>query len=142
MAGERILIVDDDADFVEAVRLPLEAHHYRVFQAASGREALERVGAIKPHLIILDVVMESDIAGFEIAYQLRHPTADAAYEANCEVPILILTALGETKQVGFSPDTFLPADVYLEKPVRPEVLLGKIAALLRAGGSRYRSVDS
>jgi CheY-like chemotaxis protein len=141
MAGERILVVDDDPDFVEAMRLVLEMQDYQVFQAASGREALEKIGATKPDLILLDIMMESETAGFEAAYQLRNPAADAPYAALCAVPILMLTALGQAKQVSFSPGTFLPVDEYLEKPVRPELLLAKIAALLQAGGSRYESVD-
>lgn len=135
MAGERILMVDDDPDFVEGMRLLLEAHGYRIFQVTSGREALEKIDQIKPELIILDIMMESEIAGFEMAYHLRNPAAGAPYAAFFDVPILMLTGMGERKQMSFAPQTnvaFLPVDAYLEKPVDPDRLLNEIAALLQA----------
>lgn len=135
MAAERIFIVEDDPDMVEALRLPLEAQGYRVFQAGSAREALKRIGEVEPDLIILDVMMESDTAGFQMAYQLRNPAPDAPYAPYFRVPILMLTAIGSAKRMKFSPETdgaFLPVDTYLEKPVRPEMLLERVAALLKA----------
>lgn len=133
MAGEKILIVDDDPDMVEALRLPLEAQGYVVSQAASGKEGLEKVPEVAPDLIILDVMMESDTAGFQAAYQLRNPGPDAPYAPYAKVPILMLTAIGSEKKMKFSPETdgaFLPVDSYVEKPVRPEVLLEKVKSLL------------
>ena len=135
MAGERILIVDDDPDFSDALRLLLEAHGYETFRAESGKDALEKLDRIKPDLIILDVVMESDIAGFEMAYHLRNPAPHASYAAYFDVPILVLTGIGERRKISFAPQTnvaFLPVDAYLEKPVQPELLLEKTAALLHA----------
>jgi DNA-binding response OmpR family regulator len=137
MAAERVFIVEDDVDMVEALRLPLEAHGYRVFQAGSAREALGRVGEVNPDLIILDVMMESDTAGFQMAYQLRNPAPDAPYARYSKVPILMLTAIGSVKRMKFSPETdgdFLPVDAYLEKPILPEMLLERVAALLKKGG--------
>ncbi len=136
MAAERIFIVEDDVDMVEALRLPLEAHGYRVSQAGSAREAMGRIGEVNPDLIILDVMMESDTAGFQMAYQLRNPASDASYARYSKVPILMLTAIGSVKRMKFSPETdgdFLPVDAYLEKPIRPETLLERVAALLKKG---------
>lgn len=133
MAGEKIFIVDDDPDMVEALRLPLEAKGYQVSQAGSGKEALERIKEVDPDLVILDVMMESDTAGFQTAYQLRNPAADAAYAGYSRTPIVMLTAIGTEKNMTFSPETdgaFLPVDAYLEKPVRPEALLERVASLL------------
>ena len=133
MAGERILIVDDDPDMVEALRLPLEAKGYEVAQASSGKESLEMINEVKPDLMILDVMMESDTAGFQTAYQLRSKDPASPYAAFSKMPILMLTAIGTEKKMSFSPDTdeaFLPVDAFLEKPVRPEVLLSRVAELL------------
>jgi len=133
MAGETIFIVDDDADMVEALRLPLEAKGYSTAQANSGKEALERIAEVKPDLVILDVMMETDTAGFQTAYQLRNPAAGAGHAGFEKTPILMLTAIGAEKKMSFSPDAdgdFLPVDAYLEKPVRPEVLLERVASLL------------
>lgn len=134
MAKKRILIVDDDPDMVEALRLPLEARGYAVSQASSGKESLEIIGQVKPDLIILDVMMESDTAGFQTAYQLRSKDPKSPYAAFSSVPILMLTAIGVEKKMAFSPDTdqaFLPVDAFLEKPVRPEALLSRVAQLLQ-----------
>ena len=133
MAGETIFIVDDDPDMVEALRLPLEAKGYNTAHAGSAREALERIKEVDPDLVILDVMMESDTAGFQAAYQLRNPAAGAAYAGYEKTPILMLTAIGAEKKMTFSPEAdgdFLPVDAYLEKPVRPEVLLERVASLL------------
>lgn len=134
MAKKRILIVDDDPDMVEALRLPLEARGYVVSQASSGKESLEIIGEVKPDLIILDVMMESDTAGFQTAYQLRSKDAKSPYAAFSSVPILMLTAIGVEKKMKFSLDAdqaFLPVDAFLEKPVRPEELLSRVAQLLK-----------
>lgn len=134
MDSPTILVVDDDPDMIEALRLPLEARGYVVFQANSGRSALEQVKKVKPDLIILDVMMESDTAGFQTAYVLRNPDSQSPYAAFAKIPIVMLTAIATEKRMTFSPETdhgFLPVDVFLEKPVRPEALLEHVAALLR-----------
>ena len=136
MAGEKIFIVDDDPDMVEALRLPLEAKGYQTAHAGSGKEALERIAEVDPDLMILDVMMESDTAGFQTAYQLRHPASGVSYASYAKMPILMLTAIGSEKGMKFSPETdgdFLPVDAYLEKPVRPDVLLERVAYLLGGG---------
>ena len=138
MSGERIFIVDDDPDMVEALRLPLEAGGYEVSRAGSGREALERIAEVDPDLIILDVMMESDTAGFHIAYQLRSRSPSAPYAAFSSVPILMLTAIGAEKGMAFSPETdgdFLPVEAFVEKPVRPEALLAHVRELLKGKGA-------
>ena len=136
MAGEKIFIVDDDADMIEALRLPLEARGYVVAEAHSGPEALQKIGEVKPDLIILDVMMESDTAGFQTVYQLRDASAGSPYAEFARVPVLMLTAIAAEKKMTFSPETdgdFLPVDAYLDKPVRPEVLLEHVRGLLQAG---------
>ena len=134
MSQQRILIVDDDPDMREALRLPLEAQGYDVFDVSSGKGALEYIAEVKPDLMILDVMMESDTAGFQTAYQIRNPPVGSRYSGFEKLPILILTAIGEEKKMAFSPDSdgaFLPVDAFLEKPVRPELLLQKVAQLLK-----------
>lgn len=133
MAAKTILLVDDDPDFVEATRVVLEGSGYRMVQVASGREALARMGALRPDLIILDVVMESETAGFEMAYRLRNPPPGASYASCSDVSILVLTGLAGTRQMSFDPSTnvgFLPIDAYLEKPVPPDLLLARVQQLL------------
>jgi len=133
MAKAKILIVDDDPDIVEAMRLPLEANDYEVVTAANGGEGLQRVKEEEPELIILDVMMESDTAGFQFSYQLRNPDPKSEYAQYAKIPILMLTGIGIRRGMSFSPEAdrdFLPVDDYVEKPVQPSVLLKRIEELL------------
>ena len=66
MANQKILIIDDDPDIVEAMRMPLEANAYNVLTASNGEEGLQRVKAEIPDLVILDVMMETDTEGFNV----------------------------------------------------------------------------
>ncbi|HDQ72866.1 MAG TPA: response regulator transcription factor [Chloroflexi bacterium] len=128
----KILLIEDDPDMALAVRMPLEARDYEVFTASSGEEGLRQVREIDPDLIILDVMMETATAGFQVSLQLRDPSADAAYAAYRHVPILMLTAIHTTTSLRFGPDeVYLPVDDFVEKPIDPDVLLEKVQALIQ-----------
>lgn len=131
MANEKILIVDDDPDLVEVMRLTLEAYDYQVFSAASGAEGLEQVKKIEPDLIILDVMMDYTTEGFQISLELRSPDPDSEYAAYRQTPILMLTAIHSTTPLRFTPDEdYLPVDDFVEKPLEPAVLVEKVEQLL------------
>jgi CheY-like chemotaxis protein len=135
MAKERILIVDDDPDIVEAMRLILEAREYEVISAGSSAEGLSTLKATNPDLIILDVMMETDTEGFHFAYTLRNAEPGSEYDAFKTTPILMLTAISQRTGMQFDPDSdedFLPVDDYVEKPIKPEDLLSKIQKLIAA----------
>lgn len=126
-----ILIVDDDPDMVEALRMPLEAHGYSVAHAASGRVALNMIPELRPDLIILDVMMETTTEGFQVSLALRSPDPRSPYAAYRDIPILMLTSIHATTPLRFSPDQdYLPVDVFIDKPVDPDKLIAKIAELL------------
>jgi two-component system alkaline phosphatase synthesis response regulator PhoP len=127
----KILVIEDDADMVMAVRMPLEANGYEVFEAATGEEGLQKVKKVEPDLIILDVMMETTTAGFQVSLQLRSPDADSEYAAYREIPILMLTAIHTTTSLRFGPDeAYLPVDDFVDKPIDPDVLLEKVRALV------------
>lgn len=127
----KILIVEDDPDMVMALRMPLEANGYSVFVASSGQEGLEKVKEIEPDLIILDVMMETTTAGFQVSLQLRSPDPKSEYAPYRHIPILILTAIHTTTSLRFGPDeAYLPVDDFVDKPVDPEALLSKVRALV------------
>jgi CheY-like chemotaxis protein len=127
----KILVIEDDADMVVAIRMPLEANGYEVFEAATGEEGLQRVKEVEPDLIILDVMMETTTAGFQVSLQLRSPDADSEYVAYREIPILMLTAIHTTTSLRFGPDeAYLPVDDFVDKPIDPDVLLEKVRALV------------
>ncbi|MFV1976919.1 MAG: response regulator transcription factor [Candidatus Scalindua sp.] len=133
MANKKILIIDDDPDIVEAMRMPLEANAYNVITANSGNVGLQRAKDEIPDLIILDVMMETDTEGFHVAYTLRSEEPDTEYKNCRNIPILMITAISQKKGMHFSlekDDTFLPVDGFIEKPIQPKDLLEQVAELL------------
>ncbi len=120
---KKIMIIDDDIDLVEAMRITLESGGYDVIDAQDGQKGLEIVKKEKPDLLILDVMMGTLDEGFHVAYQIRN---DAEIK---DIPILMITAVGA--QTGFEFDMqrdedFLPVNEFIEKPVNPKVLLDTV----------------
>ncbi len=131
MANGKILIIDDDDDLVYAMRLPLQAAGFNVSRAASGDEGLKCVKDIKPDLIILDVMMDTTTAGFQVSLALRNKDPHSEYAAYREIPILMLTAIHSTTPLRFGPDRdFLPVDAFVEKPIEPNTLVARVKELL------------
>jgi two-component system alkaline phosphatase synthesis response regulator PhoP len=127
MANEKILIIDDDDDIVYTMRLPLEAAGYQVFRAASSEEGLQKVKEVNPNLILLDVMMDSTTAGFQVSLTLRSSDPASEYAAYRNIPILMITAIHTTTPLRFAPDKdYLPVDAFLEKPIDPKVLLDQV----------------
>jgi CheY-like chemotaxis protein len=121
LAGKRVLLVDDEQEFVEVVRVLLESNGYEVTAGHSGKEGKELAAREKPDVVILDVMMETDTAGFETARWLREQSDTK------EIPIIMLTAVNQKFPFGFGPDDiWLPVDVFVEKPVSPERLLAEV----------------
>ncbi len=130
MTNKKILIIDDDPDIIEAMRMPLEANSYYVITASNGKEGLQRAKEEIPDLIILDVMMETDTEGFHVAYALRSEESDSVYKNCREIPILMITAISQKTGISFSPEkdeAFLPVDDFIEKPIQPKDLLKKVA---------------
>lgn len=126
-----ILIIDDDPDMAEALRMPLEANGYAVAHAGSGRVGLNMVQELTPDLIILDVMMETTTEGFQVSLALRSPDADSLYAAYSHIPILMLTSIHSTTPLRFGPDqNYLPVDAFIDKPIDPDELLAKVGDLL------------
>lgn len=126
----KILVVDDDIDIRESMKLILEGQKYQVDTAANAEEALAALGASVPDLILLDVMMTTDTEGFDFSYKLR----DTPEYQN--IPILFLTGfLDKVRNEG--PDQFQHilgeqwhAKALLEKPVPPETLVEKVREAL------------
>ncbi|MEW6364100.1 MAG: response regulator [Acidobacteriota bacterium] len=127
MADEKILIIDDDDDVVLAMRLPLEAEGYRVSRAGSSEEGLQKIREVNPDLIILDVMMDTTTAGFQMSLELRSPDPNSEWAAYRNIPILMVTAIHTTTPLRFTPDQdYLPVDAFIEKPISPDVLLARV----------------
>lgn len=124
-----ILIVEDDADIVEAMKIILEGDRYKVEWAMDSNEAWQHMQEQRPSLIILDVMMRTPDEGFQLAYQLKN---DPQYAT---IPILMVTSVSQKTGFRFSPDSdgdFLPVDGFIEKPVQPQELLDNVKQLLQA----------
>lgn len=117
----KVLLVDDDADFVQMNRLVLEKEGFEVLTAYNPQECLEKAKAGKPDVIVLDVMMTTPTDGFHLSYTLRN-TPETRH-----VPILMVTSVNQTVPYKFEPDqNWLPVDKFLEKPVAPEVLIEEV----------------
>lgn len=136
MTQKHILLIDDDPDQRLTVRLPLEAEGYIIHEAANFEEGLAALKKVKPDLIILDVMMDTTTAGFQLALSMHSPDPDSEYNEFSQVPIIMLTAIHSTTSLRFTPDEFyLPVQDFLEKPVDPKVLLAAVRKHLKDGNS-------
>ncbi|MBE0711321.1 MAG: response regulator [Candidatus Aminicenantes bacterium] len=127
-ASGKILLVDDDPDFLEMHKAVLQNHGYDVLTATSGQEGLERVRAEIPDLIILDLMMEKHDAGFSFSKTVK---TDPLFR---KIPILMVTSVAEATGFRFSLEEdgyWMKTDDFLDKPVRPAVLLERVDKLLR-----------
>lgn len=123
-----VLLVDDDADFVEMNRALLEEKGYSVHVAFNGKQCLEEVAARRPDLIILDMVMESTSDGFDVSRELR------TSEITRGIPLVMITSVNDSIPFRLEPDhTWLPVDALLEKPVDPMLLLAVVDKALKGG---------
>lgn len=131
----RILVVDDDPDIVEAIKLVLAANSFQVSTSYSAEDGIAKARAEKPDLILLDVMMPDGTEGFEFVWELR---ADADPGVK-KTPIVLLTSIHQTTELRFYPnqsDTtyrpgeYLPVQGFLDKPVQPASLVTKINQVL------------
>ncbi len=123
----KILIVDDDEDFLAAMQIMLEAHGFEVDTATTPEEGITKAVSAEPNLVVLDVMMPTGLEGLEVARAIRE-------EHNLrELPIVILTNVHNVREVPyrFAPDEdYLPVDVFLDKPVEAETLANIIKEIL------------
>ncbi len=124
---QRILLVDDDVDFIDLNKAVLENHGFEVVVAFSAREGLEKVKFEQPQLIVLDLMMEKHDSGFGFAKALK---SDPLYR---NIPILLLTAVAGETGYDFSQELdgyWMKTDDYASKPLLPEELVKRITGLL------------
>jgi CheY-like chemotaxis protein len=121
----KILIVDDDPDFVETTRIVLEGAGHETVSAASGDESLRVVRAEKPDLIVLDVIMSSILDGLNVSQQLQN---DPELK---DIPIIMVTSIANTDYAALFPtDEYVHINTFLTKPVLPDRLLREVSRLL------------
>ena len=124
MSSQRIMIIDDDPDFVEVTKVLFETRQYEVITALDPEEGYAKLEQEMPDALILDVMMGKGADGFIVARKIRK---DSRFD---KMPILMMTSMRE--QTGFDfpgeriHSKFLPVDEYIEKGVEPQVLLDKV----------------
>lgn len=125
----RVLLVDDDPDFIQANSIILDASGFEVLTASNGAEGLKKVEEEKPDVVVLDVMMENTDEGFAVARKIRR-------KLHSNVPIIMLTSVSQATGYSFKPEEhpdFFPVDQFLTKPVAPNVLVQKIKDALVKG---------
>lgn len=130
MAGERILIIDDEMNIVELLKYNLEANGYKVIYALTGKEGLTYSLQNKPDLILLDIMLP-EVDGFDICKEIKR-NKDTE-----NIPIIMLTAKSEEfdKILGLE----LGADDYITKPFSVRELLARIKVVLRRNHKEDKS---
>jgi len=135
----KVLIIEDDPDTAEAMRITLEAQEHHVVMASDPTQGLETARKEKPDVIILDVMFgkKEESKGFDYAVKMRQDKTVAP------IPILMITAVNiRHPGFNFSPDTdeeFLPVDDFIEKPAQPKELVQKVQNLLNMKTSTWKN---
>ncbi|NTV80085.1 MAG: response regulator [Candidatus Aminicenantes bacterium] len=126
--GKRILIVDDDVDFLEMHSTVLKNRGYEVTTAQSAKECLEKLDTDGPDLVVLDVMMEKFDAGFEVTKKIK--------KRSPRLPVILLTSIGPQTGLDFSSNAdvleITGADILLDKPVSPDDFVAAIKRLTEA----------
>ncbi|NLV71931.1 MAG: response regulator transcription factor [Actinobacteria bacterium] len=123
----KILIVDDDPDMVEAVRIVLEREGHQVESAPNATDGLVKLEVTQPDLVILDVMMEEPDDGLQFARRVR--------KDGKAVPILMLTSVNRALGLQIGKDEeIVPVDEFMEKPLDPATLVDKVKRLLEEPG--------
>ncbi len=136
--GKKLLMIDDDVHLVNVFRLVCTAKGYEFHAAHSAAEGLEKIRAVVPDLILLDVIMEDFVAGFRVVQELRAAEPDSPYAPFAQIPIVLLTSVTAKTHLSFADrigTSLLPVDDFIEKPVKPAEILGRIEAILERSES-------
>ena len=124
---KKILVVDDDKDYQDLIRLILEKNNFEVAVAGSGTECLDRLGSFKPDLLILDIMMPGK-SGFEVCKEIKDSLEYS------KIPVAMLTGLKQKlgqSSYSVSQGLDLEAEDYIDKPVDPKELVTRVNNLLK-----------
>jgi len=128
----KILVIDDDPDFTDAVTPILESALYNVIAAADAKEGKEKIFAEKPDLILLDIMMDSLFDGFSLCHAIK---TSKEYKEFKDIPIIFISAVKEKTGSRFQfkgeEQGLAGPDDYIDKPVKPDDLIARIERLLK-----------
>ena len=134
---KKLMIIDDDPDFVDAIKAILEAANYNVNVAYNPKEGLKELQSQHYDLLLLDIMMGRGAEGIMIARKLRNDLK------LIEMPVLIITGIREQMAFLFPGEAvhprFVAVDELVEKPVEPSLLLEKVSSLLKIAEDKKAS---
>lgn len=117
----KILLVDDDPDFVNITRTVLQSKDHEVKIAANGQQALAAMRAEKPDVVLLDIMMSYILDGVDVTHEM------VADEDLKDIPVIMVTSLASTPDADVFPtDEHVSVDGWMSKPIKPEELLAEI----------------
>jgi len=122
----KILVVDDDPDFVEITRIVLEKEGHEVSAARSGKEGLQRIREDQPDLVILDVIMDTVLDGLSMSQRTHEDPMMR------DVPIIMVTSIASTDYASLFPtDEYVHVSSFMSKPITAKGLLRQVNRLLK-----------
>jgi CheY-like chemotaxis protein len=122
----KILVVDDDPDFVKVTTKVLNKAGHEVVSAPNGAKALQAMRKDRPDLVLLDIMMSYILDGLDVS---REMAEDPALK---DIPVIMVTSLTGVKGSAMFPtDEYVPVDEWLSKPVEPDALLARVEKALR-----------
>lgn len=130
MAYEKILVIDDDPDVHEAVKLILEPFGYVLMGRRTGPEGLLAARQSMPDVILLDVMLATPSEGFHLAYELRRD------ERLSKIPIIMISSIGETTGFDYAKELgseYMPVEKFLDKPLTSAKVLDAVQDVLALG---------
>jgi len=136
MAGEHILIIDDDPDVREALKLILEPAGYRLTSCATGPEGRVAVREVNPDVIMLDIMLATVSEGLHVSYEFKKD------EAVANIPIIMISSISETVGIDYEKEVgsdYVPAEFFLSKPLDAKRVLETVSQALadaRTSGGR------
>lgn len=117
----RILVVDDDPDFVDITSRILKASGYEIVTAANGLQALAAMRQQKPNLVLLDIMMSTVLDGLSVSEEMQ---ADPELR---DVPVIMVSSIADTEYAAVFPtDGYVHMDAWISKPIQAEDLLKKV----------------
>jgi CheY-like chemotaxis protein len=122
----KVLVVDDDPDFVKVTTRVLEKAGHEVVSAANGAKALQAMRREAPDVVLLDIMMSYILDGLDVS---REMAEDPALK---DIPVIMVTSLTGVKGSGMFPtDEYVPVDEWLSKPVDPDTLIARVDQALK-----------
>jgi CheY-like chemotaxis protein len=132
MSKPKILVVDDDIDYVESTAAILEANGYDVVAAYDGKEGFDKAKSELPQMILVDLMMNTINEGYDLVRNVR---SDKRFD---EVPLIMISSAHQVeafRNANFVPDeVWFPIDMFLDKPIDKETLLKHVSKVLKSYG--------